>query len=271
MPTTSGPWSTGDALTLVQDTHASLVDLEKVQIHPTGFINPRDPEDPSKILAGECLRAVGGLLLDENGQRFCDELATRKVIADRMMAMPSQSFVLILSLSASLAASDPHVNFYKKIGLLEVIHGIEDLAQWYNETYGKEVSANTLRSTFVDYQDAAKRGRDVFGKTVFRNVPAEDLNLEIFVVGRVTPVVHYCMGGIAVDPCGRVLRSKCVVPQQGDAHNDIVPGLYAVGEVTGGLHGNNRLGGNSLLECVVFGRVVGDHVPLPTTLRKPSK
>ena len=65
----------------------------------------------------------------------------------------------------------------------------------------------------------------------------------------ITPVIHYCMGGLEID------EDSAVVAQSGKA----IPGLYAAGEVAGGVHGNNRLGGNSLLDCVVFGRVAGKH------------
>merc|ERR1712127_1111177 len=70
-----------------------------------------------------------------------------------------------------------------------------------------------------------------------------------FYVAIITPVIHYCMGGLEVD------INSVVVGQDGNA----MPGLYAAGEVAGGIHGNNRLGGNSLLDCVVFGRVAGQH------------
>merc|ERR1712107_9432 len=70
-----------------------------------------------------------------------------------------------------------------------------------------------------------------------------------FYVAIITPVIHYCMGGLAID-----VDSQCL-----DANEKKIPGLYAAGEVAGCVHGNNRLGGNSLLDCVVFGRVAGRH------------
>lgn len=80
----------------------------------------------------------------------------------------------------------------------------------------------------------------------------EDLSKEVFYVGIVTPVLHYCMGGVKIDSEGNVLRED----------GTIIAGLHAAGEVTGGVHGNNRLGGNSLLECTVFGTIVGQKVPV---------
>eukprot|EP00965_Chrysotila_dentata_P104436 3448588-Pleurochrysis_carterae.AAC.1 len=94
--------------------------------------------------------------------------------------------------------------------------------------------------------DDADANADAFGRTVFRHAPV--LPSDTFVVGWVTPVLHYTMGGLAVDASGAVLGTGAVL---GAALNDggRICGLHAVGEVTGGLHGHNRLGGNSLLEC----------------------
>jgi predicted heme/steroid binding protein len=105
-----------------------------------------------------------------------------------------------------------------------------------------------------DYQASAARGYDEFGKHVFNGVPAKDFDREVFYAGKVTPVLHYCMGGIAIDAEGNVLNSD----------GEIIPGLHAVGEVSGGVHGVNRLGGNSLLECTVFGTIVGQKLPIRT-------
>merc|ERR1712084_55494 len=79
-------------------------------------------------------------------------------------------------------------------------------------------------------------------------IPGSAVKTEPFYVAIITPVIHYCMGGLEVDIDSAVLDTKT---------GKAIPGLYAAGEVAGGIHGNNRLGGNSLLDCVVFGRVAG--------------
>merc|ERR1719498_2147765 len=91
---------------------------------------------------------------------------------------------------------------------------------------------------------------DPWGKKFFHNVPVEPT--DSFHVAIVTPVIHYCMGGLEIDANSNVV--KRVINNRGP-----VDGLYAAGEIAGGVHGNNRLGGNSLLDCVVFGRVAGKH------------
>ena len=87
------------------------------------------------------------------------------------------------------------------------------------------------------------------------------LEEEEFLLGKVTPVLHYCMGGLSVDNRGQVL----------DGQNQVILGLYAVGEVAGGTHGDNRLAGNSLLECLVYGRIVGDNLPIQQESSIPAK
>merc|ERR1712048_1434492 len=91
-------------------------------------------------------------------------------------------------------------------------------------------------------------GKTGSGKKFYHNIiPGSSVAVEPFYVAIITPVIHYCMGGLEVD-----VNSACV-----GKNGQAIPGLYAAGEVAGGVHGNNRLGGNSLLDCVVFGRVAG--------------
>merc|ERR1711971_1062840 len=86
---------------------------------------------------------------------------------------------------------------------------------------------------------------DTWGKKFFHNLPM-DVN-DAFHVAIVTPVIHYTMGGMKIDTDAQALTED----------GSVVPGLYSTGEAAGGIHGSNRLGGNSLLDCVVFGRVSG--------------
>ena len=108
------------------------------------------------------------------------------------------------------------------------------------------ISAEKLSKTFKDYTDCAKAKKDPFGKKFFQNANFH-MN-DIFHVAIMTPVLHYTMGGLEIDPESRVLGTD----------GKPIKGLFAAGEVAGGVHGANRLGGSSLLGCVVFGRVSGD-------------
>lgn len=77
IPTTNGEWATGDGVRMGIDLGADLIDMDKIQLHPTGFIDPKNPEGSTKPLCGEIMRGVGGILLNSKGQRFCNELGTR--------------------------------------------------------------------------------------------------------------------------------------------------------------------------------------------------
>eukprot|EP00535_Pseudo-nitzschia_heimii_P010096 CAMPEP_0197180416 /NCGR_PEP_ID=MMETSP1423-20130617/5042_1 /TAXON_ID=476441 /ORGANISM="Pseudo-nitzschia heimii, Strain UNC1101" /LENGTH=1181 /DNA_ID=CAMNT_0042630493 /DNA_START=218 /DNA_END=3766 /DNA_ORIENTATION=- len=258
-PATAGGFSTGDGIALATTLGAATRDMDKVQIHPTGWVNPKDPANPTKILAAELMRGVGGILIDHLGNRFANELGTRSYVTEQMLKHdenfsttgkwnPSTevpTFYLVLSSSAA-EDGKKHVDLYSHKGLLVKVKGIDALSKHMKMNSGK------VTKTIRKYQSAARKGFDEFGKTSFRGVFEDDLENETFYVGTVTPVLHYCMGGIKINP-------ECSVMKE---DGTIIEGLHAAGEVTGGVHGVNRLGGNSLLECTVFGTVVGQKVPI---------
>lgn len=267
MPTTAGLFSTGDGISLATTLGATTTDMDKVQVHPTGWVDPSDPNNPSKILAAELMRGVGGILLNDAGNRFCNELGTRAYVTNKMFEHNSKfaktgnwsvdarvpTFSLVLS---SSAADDgkKHVDLYSHKGLLTKLEGVTALSEWLG--LPKSVVASTLKR----YQKAAAQGKDEFGKTTFRGLPLGDLDKEVFYAGKVTPVLHYCMGGIKIDNEGHVLGST----------GKPIPGLFAAGEVSGGVHGVNRLAGNSLLECTVYGTVVGQNLPIRNPANRPD-
>ena len=258
-PATAGGFSTGDGITLATTLGAATRDMDKVQLHPTGWVDSTDPTNPTKILAAELMRGVGGILIDDAGNRFVNELGTRAYVTEQMLKHDKEflktgkwnpsteipTFSLVLSSSAA-ADGKKHVDMYCHKGLMTKVEGIDALARHMN------MDTTKVTKTIREYQLAAKKRLDEFGKTSFRGVPAEDLKHETFYIGTVTPVLHYCMGGIKINPEGSVIR------EDGTA----IEGLHAAGEVTGGVHGVNRLGGNSLLECTVFGTVVGQKLPI---------
>merc|ERR1712226_268424 len=112
----------------------------------------------------------------------------------------------------------------------------------YNEIADKQAK-DPENGPFEAY--GGGKSHDKWGKKFFHNLPL-DVN-DAFHVAIVTPVIHYCMGGMKIDPDSQAMG----------AGDKIIGGLYGTGEAAGGIHGNNRLGGNSLLDCVVYGRVSG--------------
>ena len=259
MPATAGQFSTGDGIGLATKLGAGLIDMEKIQIHPTGWVNPEDPKNPNKVLAAELMRGVGGILINAAGKRFCNELGTRAYVTDKMLGHNEQylktkkwnqendvpTFYLVLSTNAANAGRK-HVDHYIHKGLVKKVEGVVGLA----DLIGQDVSI--IRKTLEKYRIDSQTGKDIWGKTSFQGVSEHDIATETFYVGTVTPVLHYCMGGITIDTEGNVINEN----------GNPIPGLHAAGEVAGGVHGNNRLGGNSLLECTVYGTIVGNKIPI---------
>ncbi|KAH9485209.1 Fumarate reductase [Psilocybe cubensis] len=238
LPTTNGDHCTGDGQKIAMAIGASAIDLEKVQVHPTGLVDPKDPQAQVKFLAAEALRGVGGLLLDNTGKRFVDELQHRDYVTGKIWENGKYPIRLVLNGSASKEI-EWHCKHYVGRGLMKRFDSGEALAKEFG------LSPDVLKKTFEDYNQSVRTKKDPFGKKFFQGEWKFD---DFFHVAIMTPVLHYTMGGLEIDPESRVI----------DKSGKPIPGLFAAGEVAGGVHGANRLGGSSLLGCVVFGRVSGD-------------
>ncbi|TCD66718.1 hypothetical protein EIP91_001011 [Steccherinum ochraceum] len=218
---------------------ASAIDLEKVQVHPTGLVDPSESDAKVKFLAAEALRGVGGLLLDNEGKRFVDELQHRDFVTGKMWENGKYPIRLVLNGQAS-SEIEWHCKHYVGRGLMKRFESGEALAKEMG------IKPEDLKKTFETYNAGVKAKKDPFGKKFFSTGDWK-MN-DYFNVAIMTPVLHYTMGGLEIDAESRV------VGKEGKPIN----GLFAAGEVAGGVHGANRLGGSSLLGCVVFGRVSGD-------------
>ncbi|KAI1397099.1 Flavocytochrome c [Hypoxylon fuscum] len=235
---------------LLSAVGAEFVDMDSVQIHPTGFVDPKDPTAGYKFLAAEALRGEGGILLSSQGERFVNELNTRDVVSDAIMALPRSTLELTRQWDITLLldpgaceAVGSHIGFYQWKGLVQK-KKVKELAPEVIASIDKYAA---LVASGANAKDPL--GRKAFGR--WRLPPGESNREEEVCVGTVTPVVHFTMGGVAFDSQARVLRSG------EDGSLTPIPGLWAAGEITGGIHGANRLGGSSLLECAVFGRIAG--------------
>lgn len=188
------------------------------------------------------LRGEGGLLLNSKGQRFADELGHRDYVSGEMWKEKEAKnwpIRLVLNSKASNVL-DFHTRHYSGRGLMKKMSGKE---------LAKEIgcSEDTLQKTFLGYNQIADgKKKDPFGKKFFHNLPF-DIS-DTFHVAVMEPVLHFTMGGIEINDKAQVLN----------ADGAPFEGLYACGELAGGVHGANRLGGSSLLGCVVYGRVAGD-------------
>ncbi|GAN09887.1 hypothetical FAD-dependent oxidoreductase YEL047C [Mucor ambiguus] len=256
--TTNGPWAAGEGVRLGLAVGAGMRDMDQVQVHPTGFVDPSSPTAPTKFLAPEALRAYGGVLLNGEGKRFTDELTLRdKVTAavyhqsGTVHARPN-SFMsktlpekyaaayMVLTDEAVEGFGKSTLGFYASKGFFTQAEGIENLAKIL------DVDSKQLEQEFKEYDTHVGQEKpDSTGKTFF---PSPLSGPTTYWVGLITPVVHYTMGGLDINTDAAILSED---------NSKVIPGLYGAGEVTGGLHGHNRLAGNSLLECVVFGRTAG--------------
>jgi len=162
-----------------------------------------------------------------------------RVHTSRLRRQPGQTAFLVLGHESAVDFGLKTIEFYAAKGMAAHAEDVAALAAHVN------VDVAALREELRVYDDAAAgRKADAHGKTVFPHAVGADGS---FYVASVTPVVHYTMGGVAVDSGARVLSEGGVA----------LAGLFGAGEVTGGVHGRNRLGGNSLLECAVYGRIAG--------------
>jgi len=263
LPTTNGEHCTGDGIKMGEAIGAKTIDLEWVQVHPTGLVKPDDADAKIKFLAAEALRGVGGLILNKEGERFANELGRRDYVTGEMWKNKAP-FRLVLN----KAASDEihwHCKHYTGRGVMKYYASGEELAKDMN------VPLSVIEKSHQNHYEAAKKtekdpdggswpaypsgkswdeasGKTGSGKKFYHNIiPGSAVKTEPFYVAIITPVIHYCMGGLEINAEGGVLGKSGAA----------IKGLYCAGEVAGGVHGNNRLGGNSLLDCVVFGRVTG--------------
>ncbi|KAK6196567.1 hypothetical protein LQW54_011400 [Pestalotiopsis sp. IQ-011] len=242
LATTNGSHATGDGQKMVMAIGGNGIDMDKVQVHPTGLVDPKDPGSKWKFLAAEALRGEGGLLLNADGDRFCDELGHRDYVSGMMWKEKEKNkfpIRLILNSKASNTL-DFHTRHYSGRGLMKKMTG-QELA--------KEIGCKPdhLQKTFQTYNAIADgKQKDPWGKKFFHNLPV-DIN-DDFHVAVMEPVLHFTMGGIEINDKAQVLNKE----------QKPFEGLFACGELAGGVHGANRLGGSSLLGCVVYGRVAGD-------------
>ncbi|AAS53738.1 AFR367Wp [Eremothecium gossypii ATCC 10895] len=236
LPTTNAQGTTGDGQDLMLRVGGQLIDMEHIQVHPTSFVDPKDKDSGSKFLAAEALRGNGGVLLNPStGRRFTNELATRDVLTASIQEHCKEHVAYLVLSQGAYETLQSFVNFYISKGLMRA-STVGELSDEIGVP--KQQLASELEAYSAAEVDQFQRRHIIndFG-------PSVDGSTAIY-VGLITPAVHFTMGGVRINSRAEVLSSA----------GTTYKGLYAAGEVSGGVHGRNRLGGSSLLECVVFGR-----------------
>ena len=229
--TLNHPGATGDAFDWVTPLGGSTIQMANIQIHPTA-------EATNHILITEAVRGNGAILVNHDGERFCNEMDTRDVVSAAILRQRSHEAFLVFDqgVRQSLASIETYANQH----LLSQGNTIEELASMVN------ISAAALAATVHRYNEQQQTGHDDdFGRSA-TEMPISLATPPYYAVS-VAPAIHHTMGGLSVNAQTQVLR----------ADGTPIPGLYAAGEVTGGLHGANRLGGNGVADIVVNGRLAG--------------
>lgn len=238
LPTTNGAQTLGEGQILLDKIGADLIDMDQIQVHPTGFINPKDPTSRWKFLAAESLRGIGGILLNtDKYERFVNELTTRDRVSEAILKQKDSKALLVLN-EDMYQDFKFQLDFYIKQGLVQ------------KTTLGEYFGDSSKRVVHLIQRYSEPLVKDSFEREFKAHVfPGASEDTVVF-IAEITPVVHFTMGGVKINGDGEVL----------DKSGRVIEGLFAVGEVSGGVHGCNRLGGNSLLECVVFGSAAARRV-----------
>ena len=230
--TTNAEGAQGQGIDMATAVGAATVDMDQIQIHPTVHIE----EDGNAHLITEGLRGDGAILVNAEGKRFYDEVSTRDKVSAAIIAQPEKSAWLVVD--QSMVDKSAVIAGYIKSGYTVTGATYEELAK------AMGVDETTFVSTMNTWNQAVEAKSDAeFNRTSFAN----PLTAAPYYAIKITPAVHHTMGGIVINPKAEVLNEK----------GEVISGLFAAGEVTGGVHGANRLGGNAVADFTVFGRIAG--------------
>ncbi|MBS5883290.1 flavocytochrome c [Clostridium sp.] len=227
--TTNHNGATGDGIVLGENAGADLVDMKEIQTHPTVV-----PE--KAVMVTEAVRGNGAILINKDGKRFTNELFTRDVVSKAILDQKDGVAYLFFDegLRKSLKATEEYFN----MGLVTEADSVEELAEKLS------IDKNTMAETINKYNEAVAAKKDSeFNR---EDLPRQLNEGKVYAIP-VTPAVHHTMGGLKINTNAEVLNKD----------GNVIPGLFAAGEVTGGVHGGNRLGGNALADIVTFGRTAG--------------
>ena len=227
--TTNASGIQGQGIEMATAIGADTVDMDQIQIHPTVEAN-------TAALITEGLRGDGAILVNAEGKRFIDEVGTRDVVSAAEIAQTGSYSWLVVD--QAMADASSVIQGYIKKGYTVEGATYEELAK------AMGVDEAAFAQTMADWNSCVEAKSDAeFGRTSFAN----KLDTAPYYAIKVTAGVHHTMGGLKINTNTEVLK----------ADGSVIPGLFAAGEVTGGVHGANRLGGNAVADFTVFGRIAG--------------
>ena len=231
--TTNHPGATGDGIMMAEAVGAATVDMEQIQLHPTVY-------QETSTLVSEKMRSLGAILVNQEGKRFCNDLSTRDAVSAAELEQTGGYAYIIFD--QNLVDQNKSAKEYISKGMTSTGETYAELAQNMG-LEGDAVAA--FEQTMATWNAAVASGEDAeFGRN---NGMDADLSTAPYYAIKIAPGIHHTMGGIKINTATEVL----------DTEGNVIPGLYAAGETTGGVHGGNRIGGNAVCDFVVFGRIAG--------------
>lgn len=231
MPSTNAPTITGDGIIMAQEVGADLTGMGFAQLMPSSH-----PVDGS-LFSGIWGSAETQVFVNKEGKRYVNEYAERDVLSKAALEQTDGIFYIICD---NKIAKNADVEGMEAAGNVVVADTLEELAEKLEIPVDTFVAEIERYNSFVDAQKD-----DDFGKPLF----GEKIDEAPFVATPRSPALHHTMGGVKIDTETHVLSTE----------GTPIPGLYAAGEVTGGLHAGNRLGGNAMTDFLVFGRIAGEN------------
>ena len=228
--TTNHAGATGDGIVLAEQVGAGLVHIDQIQTNPT-------VEQSQFEVISESIRGLGAIFVNQGGVRITNEMGTRDVLSTTILGQPEQYTYILFDQNTreNMAAVESMIN----LGIVSEGATIQELAT----TIGTDPVV--LKTTLDTWNNAVATKNDAeFGRTTGMD---HDLTKAPYYAIKVAPGVHYTMGGVKINTNTEVLTDD----------DTVIDGLFAAGEVTGGIHGGNRLGGNAVGDIIVMGRQAG--------------
>lgn len=224
------PAAQGEGIVLAEKAGANLIDMGYIQLHPNG-------EEKTGMMMGQPHTAgLNRIFVNNDGKRFVAEDARRDVLVNAIYKQKGGNMWIIAD-GNRYKEGDKTIENYVKLNKTFKANTIEELAKKIN------VDAENLKASIQEYNDIVDGKEDKFGLKTFD----KKMGVAPFYAAKRIPTVHHTMGGIEINEKAEVLNKN----------KQVIKGLYAAGEVVGGIHGANRLGGNAILDIVVFGKIAG--------------
>ncbi|MCR4823195.1 MAG: flavocytochrome c [Treponema sp.] len=230
--TTNHRGATGDAFSMVEKFDAQLVQMEQIQTHPTVVVH-------TGIMITEAVRGNGAILVNSDGNRFVNEIETRDIVSSAILKTKGKTAFLVFD--QSIRESLKAIETYAQEGIMMEAESLAELAK------KMQIYPANLESTVKKYNEFVSNQHDLDFE---RNPGSMERSISKgpFYAIEVEPAVHHTMGGIKINTKAQVINKR----------NAVIPGLFAAGEVTGGVHGANRLGGNAVADYCIFGKIAAD-------------